>query len=178
MVIPRNVVETTLRGRLICSTDNVRQDVGRETKGVSLSMKNFLKEFKDFIATGNMIELAVAVILGGAIGAVIKSFTDGIMMQIVAAIFGQPDFSAIKITLRENVGEVKDPVTGEMVQKDAELLIGSFINTLITLVLTGLVLFMMVKAYNRMKKSQAEEAPAGPTEAELLTEIRDLLRNR
>lgn len=135
-------------------------------------MKNFLKEFKSFIATGNMIELAVAVILGGAIGAVIKAFTDGIMMQLVAAIFGQPDFSQLSITLRKNVGKDAD---GNPL--DATLKYGAFLNTLITLVLTGLVLFMMVKAYNKMKKPPVEEA-AGPTEVELLTEIRDALKAR
>jgi large conductance mechanosensitive channel len=140
-------------------------------------MKNFLKEFKDFIATGNMIELAVAVILGAAIGAVIKSFVDGIMMQIVAAIFGQSDFSAITITLRENVGEKAD-ANGVMQPVDSVLQIGLFINALITLITTGLVLFLIVKAYNKMKKAKQDEEPAGPTEAELLAEIRDLLRNR
>lgn len=138
-------------------------------------MKNFVKEFKDFIATGNMIELAVAVILGAAVSTVIKAFTDGIMMQIVAAIFGKPDFSDVTITLRHNVGKDAD---GKSV--DSVLQIGTFINTLISLVLTGLVLFLIVKGYNKMKARRAaevaEEAPAGPTEIELLTEIRDALR--
>lgn len=131
-------------------------------------MKSFVKEFKDFIATGNVIELATAVILGAAVGRVITAFTDGIMMQIVAAIFGQPDFSNVTITLRRNVD-------GE--GNDAVLQIGEFINTLISLVLVGLVLFLIVKAYNRMRR-QRVEAPAGPSETELLAEIRDLLANR
>jgi large conductance mechanosensitive channel len=132
-----------------------------------------VREFKDFIATGNMLELAVAVILGGAVGAVIKAFTDGIMMQIVAAIFGKPDFSKVTITLRRNIGDV-DPATGK--KGDAVLQIGTFINTLISLVLTGLVLFMMIKAYNRLKRSSPESV--GPTEVEVLQEIRDELRAR
>ncbi|MCB0955166.1 MAG: large conductance mechanosensitive channel protein MscL [Ilumatobacteraceae bacterium] len=137
-------------------------------------MKKFVKEFKDFIATGNMIELAVGVILGTAVGAVIKAFTDGIMMQVVAAIFGQPDFSQLSITLRKNVGTDAD---GNPV--DATLKYGAFLNTLISLILTGLVLFMIVKAYNRMKAKPVEDAaPAGPTEVDLLTEIRDALRER
>ncbi len=140
-------------------------------------MKNFAKEFKSFIATGNMVELAVAVILGTAIGAVIKSFTDGIMMQIVAAIFGKPDFSDVTIVLRKNVGTVVGP-DGVETSVDSELQIGLFINALISLLLTGLVLFMMVKAYNRMKRKQLEENPPGPTEVELLTEIRDALAAR
>ncbi len=142
-------------------------------------MKKFAKEFKDFIATGNMIELAVAVILGGAIGAVIKAFTDGVMMQIVAAIFGQPDFSKMELVLRKNVSCTADAATGAEVCTNASIKYGAFLNTLITLILTGLVLFMMVKAYNKMKKAKVEEAaPAGPSEIDLLTEIRDALKAR
>jgi len=140
-------------------------------------MKKFAKEFKDFIATGNMIELAVAVILGGAVGAVIKSFTDGIMMQVVAAIFGKPDFKDVTITLRKNVGEAVG-ADGSVTKVDSVLQIGLFINSLISLALTGLVLFMMVRAYNKMKQAKVEDAPAGPTEVELLTEIRDALKAR
>ena len=66
-------------------------------------MRSFLKEFKEFIATGNMIELAVAVILGAAVSAVIKAFTDGIVMQVVAAIFGKPNFDDVTITLAEGL---------------------------------------------------------------------------
>lgn len=156
------------------------------SKSLSKS-KGLIQEFREFIASGNMIELAVAVILAGAVGVVIKAFTDGIMMQVVAAIFGQPDFNDVKITLRRHVSEIKDAngkPTGEF--KDATLQIGTFINALISLVLTGLVLFAIVKAYNRLKRRQAvedaaEEAaaePAGPTEIELLTEIRDALKAR
>jgi large conductance mechanosensitive channel len=136
--------------------------------------KSFIQEFKDFIATGNMIELAVGVILGAAVGVVIKAFTDGIMMQLVAAIFGKPDFNDVKITIRKNVG--KDDAGKSL---DATLQIGTFINALISLLLTGLVLFMIIKAYNKMKnRNRVEEAegPAAPTELELLSEIRDALK--
>jgi len=127
-------------------------------------MRKFLQEFREFIATGNMVELAVAVILGTAVGAVIRAFTEGIMMQIVAAIVGEPDFDDVTIGLR----------------RGAELQIGTFLNQLITLVLTGLVLFLLIKAYNRLRR-RAEAEPAtdpGPTELELLTQIRDELRQR
>ncbi len=130
-------------------------------------MRNFLKEFKDFIATGNMIELAVAVILAGAVGTVIAAFTDGIMMQIVAAIFGKPDFDDVTITLR-----TFDDGTQAVLQ------IGTFINALIALILTGLVLFMIIKAYNKMKKPAPEVVDEGPTELGLLVEIRDLLQQQ
>src|SRR5262249_9425659 len=104
--------------------------------------KGFLREFQEFVASGNMIELAVGVILAAAVGVVIKAFTEGIVMQIVAAIIGKPNFDDITITLRHNVG--KDPATGASI--DATLRIGTVINAAITLVLTGLVLFMMIKA--------------------------------
>ena len=123
-------------------------------------MKNFLKEFKDFIATGNMIELAVAVILGLVVGAAIKSFTDDILMNIIAAIFGKPDFSGLTLTIGKGV-----------------IKYGNFINALIALVITGLVLFAIVKAYNKMRKP-IEVAPPGPNEIDLLIEIRDALRAR
>jgi large conductance mechanosensitive channel len=132
-------------------------------------VRNFVKEFKDFIATGNMMELAVAVILAGAVGAVIAAFTNGIMMQIVAAIIGKPDFSDVTITLREDVdGEGNDSV----------LQVGAFVNTLITLLLTGLVLFVIVKAYNRMSKQPQDVIDEAPTELGLLSEIRDLLQQQ
>lgn len=142
--------------------------------------KGLVAEFKEFIASGNMIELAVAVILAGAVGVVIKAFTEGIMMQIVAAIFGKPNFDDVKIVLRKGVGD-PDPVTG--VKADAVLQIGTFISALITLLLTGLVLFAIIKAYNKLKErnkveAAIEEAVAGPSEVDLLIEIRDSLRAR
>lgn len=123
-------------------------------------MKKFAKEFKDFIATGNMIELAVAVILGAAVKAVIDSFTNGVMMQIVAAIFGKPNFDQLSFNL-----------------SDTPIYYGQVITTIISLVMVGLVLFFIIKAYNRLRRP-AEAGPAAPTEVELLTEIRDALKAR
>ncbi len=136
-------------------------------------MKNLAKEFKDFIAGGNMIELAVAVILAGAIGRVIAAFTDGIMMNLVAAIFGKPNFDEVRIKISSKVQTLAD---GSEV-KGTYLEVGQVITAFIALVLTGLVLFAIIKAYNNMKKS-AEAAPAGPSEVDLLTEIRDALKVR
>jgi len=133
-------------------------------------MKNFLKEFKSFIATGNMIELAVAVILGGAVKLVIDSFIANVANPIVGAVFGKPNLDeSLKLTLRH--GKAVDG------SEDAVLRLGAVLTTVISLVLTGLVLFLIVKAYNKMKKPAVEEA-AGPTEVELLTEIRDALKAR
>ncbi|MEQ1703451.1 MAG: large conductance mechanosensitive channel protein MscL [Ilumatobacteraceae bacterium] len=135
-------------------------------------MKNFLKEFKSFIATGNMIELAVAVILGGVVKQVIDSFIANVANPIVGAIFGKPNLDgSLRWTLRH--GDAPDG------SEDSVLAVGAVLTTVISLVLTGLVLFVIVKAFNKMKKkSVAEEAPAGPTEVELLTEIRDALKAR
>ncbi|CAN5511823.1 large conductance mechanosensitive channel protein MscL [soil metagenome] len=138
-------------------------------------MRNFIQEFKDFIATGNVIELATAVILGAAVKEVIDSFVQGIMMQVIAAVIGQPNFDNVTITLRRNVGT--DPDTGT--STDAVLRIGSFLNTLISLVFVGLVLFLIIKAYNRMRRQRevVEDISIAP-DIELLTEIRDLLAQR
>lgn len=138
-------------------------------------MRNFLKEFKDFIATGNMIELAVAVILGAAVGRVIIAFTDGVMMQLVAAIFGKPNFNDVRIKISDKVTYMPDGTTVK--DYGTYLEIGSVITALVSLLLTGLVLFFIIKAYNHMRKP-VEVVDAGPTEVELLTEIRDALRAR
>ncbi len=122
-------------------------------------MKKFISEFRDFIAGGNMIELAVAFILGGAAAAVISAFTDNVMMQIVAAIVGKPNFDELAFGLGK-----------------ADIRYGTVITALINLVLVGLVLFLVLKAYNRMRKQVQEES--GPSEVDLLTEIRDALRSR
>ncbi len=123
-------------------------------------MKNLAKEFKEFIATGNMIELAVAVILGMAVKAVIDSFTNGVMMQIVAAIFGKPNFDLLSFDLN-----------------DTPIYYGQVITTIISLIMVGLVLFFLIRAYNKMKKDEVA-APSGPSEVDLLTEIRDSLKAR
>ena len=91
--------------------------------------KGLVQEFKEFISSGNMIELAVAVILAGAVGVVIKAFTDGIMMQIVAAIFGKPNFDDVTITLRHE----RRHTDADGKRIDAVLQIGTFINALICL---------------------------------------------
>ena len=119
-----------------------------------------LKEFKEFISRGNLVDLAVAVVLGLAFGAVVNSLVADVFTPLIAAIFGQPDFSAITI----GVGE-------------SEILIGNFLNALISFLIVAFVLFLVVKAYNRAFPKEEEE-PAGPSEVELLTEIRDELRRR
>jgi large conductance mechanosensitive channel len=132
------------------------------------------KEFKNFIMTGNVIDLAVAVILAGAVGLVVNGFVVDIMMPIVGHFAGGMDFADLKIVLSEAVvladGSVEKP--------ENAIRYGAWINALINLVIVGFVLFMIVKAYNKTKKpkEEAPAAPKGPTQEELLAEIRDLLK--
>ena len=122
-------------------------------------MKGFAKEFKDFIAGGNMIELAVAVILAAAIGQVISVFTNGIMMNIVAAIVGKPNFDDVRIKIRDKEQTLADGTVVDGTYLEVGQLITAFIN----LVVVGLVLFMIIKAYNKMKAAKEAE-PSGPSE--------------
>lgn len=132
-----------------------------------------LKEFRDFIMTGNVIDLAVAVILAGAIGLVINGFVTDIMMPVVGHFAGGVDFADKQIVLDEAILAADGTV-----EKEANVIrYGAWINSIISLITVGFVLFMMVKAYNKTRK-QEEEAPAGPTQEELLTEIRDLLAKK
>lgn len=119
-----------------------------------------IQEFKDFINRGNVIDLAVAVVLAAAFTPIVNAVVDGVLMQIIAAIFGEPDFSALTF----DIG-------------DAAIAYGLVITTIVNFVLIAFALFLVVKAYNSMK----EEAPAvesGPSEIDLLTDIRDSLRTR
>lgn len=119
-----------------------------------------LQEFKDFINKGNIIELAVAVVMATAFTPVVNAVVDGVLMQIVAAIFGEPDFSSLTFGLG-----------------DARIAYGLVITTVVNFVLIALSVFFVLKAYNAAK-SPAEEADSGPSEINLLTEIRDSLRAR
>lgn len=121
-----------------------------------------LKEFKEFIARGNVIDLAVAVVLGAAFTAVVTTFANGILMQIVAALFDQPDFSTLSFELR-----------------DTDIVYGAFINALINFIIVAFAMFLVVKGVNALQnmRKRPEDALAEKeeTEIELLTQIRDAL---
>lgn len=135
-----------------------------------------LKEFKDFIMTGNVIEFAVAVIMASAVGLVVNGFVADIIMPIVGHFAGGVDFANLKLILTPASG-----VEGEAgyVAENA-IRWGAWVNTIVNLIIVGLVMFMIIKAYNKLKKPPevVEEAPAGPTQEELLIEIRDLLKKK
>jgi large conductance mechanosensitive channel len=117
-----------------------------------------LQEFKDFINRGNLIDLAIAVVLATFFAPIITAVVNGVIMNIIAAIFGQPSFDSITI----DVG-------------DAKLFVGTVITAIVNFVIVALVCFLIVKAYNSMQKP-VEEEEAGPSETDLLIEIRDQLR--
>lgn len=133
-----------------------------------------LKEFKNFIMTGNVIDLAVAVILAGAVGLVVNGFVSDIMMPIVGHFAGGLDFADMKYVLDEAVVGAD----GEVTKPENAIMYGKWVNAIINLITVGFVLFMIVKAYNKTKKKEepAPEAPKGPTAEELLMEIRDALK--
>ena len=126
-----------------------------------------IKEFKAFILRGNILDLAVAVIIGVAFGAVVTAFTDGILMALVAAVVGEPSFDAIKV----DVGE-------------GTILIGTFLTALVNFMIIAFVLFLILKAANKaMTRGTRQDDADAPTpapsdETVLLTEIRDLLARR
>lgn len=134
-----------------------------------------LKEFKKFIMTGNVIDLAIAVILAGAVGLVVKGFVSLIMMPIIGHFAGGADFADLKVVLDEAVLDAE----GAVVTAENAVLYGEWINAIINLLIVGFVLFMIVKAYGkaRKKEEEAPKAPPAPSKEEvLLTEIRDLLK--
>ena len=123
-----------------------------------------LKEFRDFINRGSVVDLAVAVIIGGAFGAIITSLVNDIIMPLIGVIIGGLDFASLSIQVDE-----------------ATILYGSFIQAIVNFLLIALTLFLIVRSFNKLQKEE-EAAPAPPpepsAEEKLLTEIRDLLKER
>ena len=127
------------------------------------------KEFKDFILTGNVVDFAVAVILAGAVGLVVNGFVADIIMPVVGQFAGGMDFADLKHVLSPAVGVAGD---ADFVAENA-IRYGKWINTIINLLIVGFVLFLIVRAYNKAKPPVVEAS--GPSDIDLLTEIRDLL---
>ena len=140
-----------------------------------------MKEFKKFISKGNVMEMAVGLIMATYFGAIVKSLVNDIIMPPVGLALGGVDFAELKITLQEAVVESSEGA-GDGVAEVA-ITYGAFINTIITFLIVAFAIFMVVKAYNKMKENmekKEEEAPAAPPapskEEVLLGEIRDLLK--
>ncbi len=133
------------------------------------------QEFKEFISRGNVLELAVGVILAAAFGAIVTAFTDGVLMPPIGMALGGVDFSDLALILEPaQIG-----ADGVVVQEAVEVKWGLFVQKVIDFLIIAFVIFMVVKAYNnflRKKEAEPDEVPPAPTKEEkLLTEIRDLL---
>ena len=135
---------------------------------------SMVSEFKEFISKGNVLDLAVGVIIGAAFGKIVTSLTEDLIMPLVGKVFGGLDFTAKYIVLS---GEVAPGTPLDAARKAGAnvLAYGSFVTALINFVIMAWVIFLIVKAANKaMPKAPA--APAGPSEVDLLTEIRDALK--
>jgi len=141
---------------------------------------SMLQDFKAFIAKGNVLDLAVAVIIGAAFAKIVTSLTDEIIMPIVGKIFGGLDFSSHFILLGPVPANYHGSMTDYAALKKAGAPVlgwGAFVTEIVSFIILAFIIFLMVRwATKVMKKS--EEAPTGPSEVELLTEIRDELRKR
>lgn len=126
---------------------------------------SFISEFKEFAMKGNVLDMAVGVIIGGAFGKIVSSLVDNVLMPIIGVLTGGVDFSALSVKV-----------------VDAEVKYGMFVQNVIDFLIIAFCIFLMLKGinkFNRKKKAEPEQpaAPAGPTQEELLAEIRDLLKN-
>lgn len=130
---------------------------------------SLIKEFKAFAIRGNVIDMAIGIIIGGAFGKIVSSFVADVVMPPIGVLLGGVDFGKLSIVVKEAT-ETTEAV---------KLNYGAFINTIIDFVIIAFVIFMVIKAMNKMKKQEEEKpaAPPTPTKQEvLLTEIRDLLK--
>ncbi|MGY3054397.1 large conductance mechanosensitive channel [Pedobacter sp. UYEF25] len=143
---------------------------------------SIVKEFKEFAIKGNAMDLAVGVIIGAAFGKIVDSIVKDLVMPIVAAIIGQPDFSNMYVVLRGDVPAGVPLVEAQKVTGAAIFAYGNFITVAINFILLAIIVFIMVRGINSLKrKKELEQAPAPAVlskEESLLTEIRDLLKTR
>jgi large conductance mechanosensitive channel len=141
-----------------------------------------LREFKEFAMKGNVLDLAVAVIIGGAFGNIVTSFVNDVLMPPIGLLLGNTDFGDLQVVLKHGQDAVMqgDTVVAPAVAEVA-LRYGVFINTVLDFLIVAFSIFMVIKAFNKMKKKQEEAPapePAPSAEETLLTEIRDLLKDK
>jgi large conductance mechanosensitive channel len=133
-----------------------------------------LKEFREFISKGSVLDLAVGVIIGAAFGKIVASFTSDILMPPIGLLMGKVEFSNLFLNLS---GKPAETLAAAKAAGIPTINYGLFFNTIIDFLIVGFVIFVVVKQANRMRKEVPAPVPAGPTkDQQLLTEIRDLLR--
>ena len=133
----------------------------------------FIKEFKEFAMKGNVMDMAVGVIIGGAFGKIVSSLVDDVLMPLIGMLTGGIDLSGLSYKVMLPAVDGGEPIAG------ATLKYGAFIQNIIDFLIIAFCIFLMIKAMNKlMPKKEEPAAPAGPTQEELLAEIRDLLKNK
>jgi len=135
-----------------------------------------IKEFKEFALRGNVIDMAVGIIIGGAFGKLVTSMVNDLLMPLIGVLMGGVNFTTLKIVMTE--AELN--VAGEIIKPEVAFMYGSFIQAVIDFLIIAFAIFMVIRTMNRMKKKEEaiEEATTGPDEKELLAEIRDLLKEK
>ena len=138
------------------------------------------KEFRDFAMKGNVIDLAVGIIIGAAFGKIVSSVVTDVIMPPIGLLVGGINFTDIKITMKD---AIMDPATGKIIKDAVTLKVGNFIQTLVDFTIVAFSVFLMVKGLNSLSRKKAQEtAPPPPTpitkDQELLAEIRDLLKSK
>ena len=135
-----------------------------------------IKEFKEFAMRGNVLDMAVGIVIGGAFGKIVSSFVEDILMPPIGVLLGGVNFSDLKIVFKQAVMDGENVVTPEVA-----LRYGNFIQVIIDFLIIAFAIFMLLKAVNKFNKKK-EEAPAAPeappADVQLLTEIRDLLQKK
>lgn len=134
-----------------------------------------LKEFKEFAMRGNVVDMAVGIVIGAAFTSIVKSFVDDIMMPVIGVLTGGIDFSNVFITLK---GETYPTLQAAKEAGAVTLNLGVFLNAVISFLIVAFALFLLIKAMNKMKRKQEEapeQAPPPPREVQLLEQIRDAL---
>ncbi len=143
-------------------------------------MKKLLNEFKEFAMRGNVVDMAVGVIIGTAFGKIVTSLVNDIIMPAIGVLTGGADFKGFKLVLKD---AVVDPATNAVVTPEAAITWGMFVQTVVDFLIVAFCIFMAIKLMNKLKRKKEEPAPApaapaGPTQEELLAEIRDLLKEQ
>lgn len=155
--------------------------MSKEKSGLEKKLSGTMSEFKKFILKGNIIDMAVGVIIGGAFSKIVTSLVNDILMPLLGAVTGGASFNAYKLVIHPAVLDE----AGNVVTPEAAVLYGSFIQNIVDFLIVGLCMFFMIKAvamvtarFHREEEKKEEPAPAGPTTEELLAEIRDLLKEK
>ncbi|GAA4757046.1 MULTISPECIES: large conductance mechanosensitive channel protein MscL [Flavobacterium] len=138
----------------------------------------FISEFKEFAMKGNLVDMAIAFVMGGAFGKVVTAFVEKMFAPVVGLLMGGIDLNDKKVVIVDAVAEIKDAAGAVTTPAVAEVAIqwGAFLTALIDFIIVAFVMFLIIKAINKLKKPEPVTQPAGPTQEELLTQIRDLLK--